>query len=287
MKKYKIIVLCCLVLSMFTGCNHNNPVEINVPDDNDGLDIDVPVSINVEPHSDVTSVSGNIENNNNENNFTVESGDVNINQGTVNNIQSQNISVYVDKVLTDLTDINGNVVTPFTNNAEIYVPLSSLSEILNKPVEYDRTNKSIYVGESPNNTTNMLDIIHGYDPQCILEYSFLKNKGTEYFTMAGKDYTDGMIGYSSYYGKNYASVNFNLEGKYTNLSFNFGHLDGTHMQPAKLIIKLDGYVEKEIDINAEDYPIFVELNVTNAMQLRFEINLIDHSSYAFTNMVLT
>lgn len=276
MKKYKFIILSfCVVLELFSGCSFSN---------DSGL-VDVTVTGNIEPHSDVTSVSGNIENNNNENNVAVTSGDVNINQGTINEIKSQNINVYVDKVLTDLVDINGNVVEPFADNAEIYVPLSSLSEIIDKPVEYDRTNKAVYVGESPNRTTNMLDIVHGYDPQYITEYSFTQNKGTEYFTMAGKDYTDGMVAYSSLTRQ--ASINFNLEGRYNKLSFTFGHLDGTDMYPTKLIIKLDGYVEREIEINAEDYPVLVELDLTNAMQLRFEMEITHDSGYAFTNMELT
>lgn len=276
MKKYKFIILsCCVVLELFSGCSFSN---------DSGL-VDVTVTGNIEPHSDETSVSGNIENNNNKNNVSDVSGDVNINQGTINDVkQTQNINVYVDKVLTDLVDINGNVVEPFADNAEIYVPLSSLSEIIDKPVEYDRTNKAVYVGESPNRTTNMLDIVHGYDPQYITEYSFTQNKGTEYFTMAGKDYTDGMVAYSG--SSRTASVNFNLEGNYNTLSFRFGHLDGTEMHPTKLTIKLDGYVEREIEINAEDYPINVELNLTNAMQLRFEIEIEHGAGYALTNMTL-
>lgn len=286
MKKYKFLILSCFILCMFAACNRNNPVEVNATNDNDGVDVDVSVSVNVEPHSDMTSVSGNVENNSNENNISVESGDVNINQGTINETkQTQNINVYVDKVLTDLVDINGNVVEPFADNAEIYVPLSSLGEIIDKPVEYDRTNKAVYVGESPNRTTNMFDIVHGYDPQYITEYSFTKSKGTEYFTMAGKDYTDGMVAFAR--TTNNASVNFNLEGKYTKLFFNFGHLDGTDMHPTKLIIKLDGYVEHEIEINAEDYPILVELDLVNAMQLRFEMEIMHDSGYAFTDMTLT
>lgn len=282
MKKYKFLILHCLILILFSACDFNGTANVNTPNDNDGVDVDVPV--NVEPHSDVTSVSGNIENNNNENNIKVESGDVNINQGTVNKVKNQNINVYVDKVLTDLVDINGNVVMPFANNAEVYVPLSSLGEILDKPVEYDRINKAVYVGESPNHLINMLDIIRGYDSQYIKQYSFLENKGTEYFSVAGKNYTDGMT--AQRYSDT-ASINFNLEGKYQRLSFNFGHLEGTRMEPAKLIVKLDGYVQIEYDINAEDYPKNFELDVTNALQLRFEVNLRGDSGYAFTDMILT
>lgn len=283
MKKYKFLILSCLVLNLFSGCGFNNTTDVNTPNDNDGFDIDVPVSFNVEPHSDVTSVSGNIENNNSEDNISFESGEVNINQGTINN--NNNINVYVDKVLTDLVDINGNVVMPFTDNTEIYVPLSSLGEILDKPVEWDRTNKSVYVGDSPNRSTNMLDIIHGYDPQNIKEYSFLENKGTEYFTMAGKKYTDGLV--AETYLSSLASINFNLEGKYEHLSFNFGHLDGTEMNPINLVIKLDSFVEKQIEINAEDYPVSIEIDVNNALQLRFELYLNYCTGYAFTDMTLT
>lgn len=284
MKKYKFLILSCFILCMFAACNHNNPVEVNATNDNDGVDVDVPVSVNVEPHSDMTSVSGNVENNSNENNISVESGDVNINQGTINEIKSQNINVYVDKVLTGLVDINGNTVEPFADNSEIYVPLSSLSKILDKPVEYDRTHKAVYVGESPNHSTNMLDIIHGYDPQNITEYSFVENKGTEYFTMASNKYTDGMVAKGSY---STASINFNLKGEYNHLKFCFGHLDGTKMNPIKLMVKLDGYVQIEEEINAEDYPRYFDLDVTNAFQLRFEVDFNSSSSYAFTDMTLT
>lgn len=282
MKKYKFVILSCLMLSMLSACNQNNTTDINVPNDNDGVDVDVPVSVNIEPHSDVTSVSGNVENTYNENNIQVTSGDVYVNQGI--EIKSQNINVYVDKVLTDLVDINGNVVTPFTDNAEIYVPLSSLGEILDKPVEYDRTNKAVYVGESPNRTTNMLDIVRGYDPQNMKEYSFSKNKGTEYFSMAGNDYTDGLVALDN--GR-FSGINFNLDGKYSHFNCYFGHLEGTDMVTAKLTIKVDGYVEKDIDVNPEDYPIQIDIDVTNAMQLRFEVDTSYYAGYAFTDMILT
>lgn len=217
----------------------------------------------------------------------VTSGYAGDNNSTDNSVHAENINVYVDKVMTELTDINGRTVQPFADNGEVYVPLTSLGGILGEAVEYDRQTKAVYVGESPNRSTNMLDFIHGYDSQFITEYSYLENKGNEHFTMAGKNYTDGMTANNTYGTYNDASVNFNLEGKYEKLSFTFGHLDGTYMNPTKLIIKLDGYVEKEVEINAEDYPVSIELDVTNAMQLRFEMEMPYHTGYAFTNMVLT
>lgn len=244
-------------------------------------------------HEEITNNSENsFENNEIENDggtVVIGSGNnvgENIGNNTDNSVHAENINVYVDKVMTELTDINGRTVQPFADNGEVYVPLTSLGGILGEAVEYDRQTKAVYVGESPNRSTNMLDFIHGYDPRCITEYSFLENKGKEHFSMAGKDYTDGMtaVGYNY---DDIAYVSFNLEGKYNNISFNFGHLDGSTMNPTRLIITLDGYVEQEIDVNAEDYPISVDLDVSNAMQLRFELNLDARASYAFTNMVLT
>lgn len=216
----------------------------------------------------------------------VTSGYAGDNNSTDNSVHAENINVYVDKVMTELTDINGRTVQPFADNGEVYVPLTSLGGILGEAVEYDRQTKAVYVGESPNRSTNMLDFIHGYDPQGIEEYSFLENKGEKHFTMAGKEYTDGMTVYDHWNSEK--SINFNLEGKYQTFTCDFGHWDGTDMGTATLIIKLDGYVYEEIEYNAENYPISVEVDVTNVMQLRLVVETsVSDSGYAFTNMVLT
>ncbi|MCM1578476.1 MAG: hypothetical protein NC078_06740 [Ruminococcus sp.] len=260
MKKITFMSLCLAMVLVFTGCNsgstYNPSVTVSVSD-NDGT---------------IQSGSGN----------NMAGNDVNVD----NSVHQQNITFYVDKVQTDLIDVNGNVVMPFASNAELYVPITSLGDILEKPVEWDRTSNAVYVGESPNRSANMLDFLHGYDPQYITEYSFLENKGAEYFSMAGKNYTDGMVAYELGVSHT-ASINFNLEGNYSNLSFRFGHLDGTAMYPTTLIIKLDGYVERKIDVNAEDYPIDIELDVSNAMQLRFELEMTYSTGYAFTDMTLS
>ena len=278
MKNKKGLVSLFALIIMLTGCGSENETSFNisasVPFDNDVVDIKEPqVSISNERNSiisqynNVSVQSGNVDIDYNENitsssqqenmDVSVQDGDANvniigddvINNGVINqstvNVENQNINIYVDKVLTDLTDNDGNVVVPFVSNTEIYVPLSSLSEVLGTRVEWDRTNKSVYVGENPKDSNIMLDIVPGYDPQNFKEYSFLKSGGTEYFTMASKKYTDGAV-FSLPYSNDTSSVSFNLEGKFTKLKFKLGHLDGSNMNSVKLLIKLDGILEKEI-----------------------------------------
>lgn len=259
MKKY---IMLGMAMLLFTGCNTGNEYNPSPT-----------ISISNEENGDHMEQGG--------------SGNTQIHDSHDNNsgIQAENITIYVDKVATKLEDVNGREVMPFADNAEIYVPISSLGDIFEKPVEWDRKNKAVYVGESPNQSTNMLDFLHGYDSQYITEYSFLESKGEDYFTMAGKKYTDGMVAYDSW--ADGSSINFNLDQKYTDLSFKFGHLDDTNMNSCTLTIKLDGYVEREIFINAEDYPIDVEIDVSNALQLRFELDNPYRTGYAFTDMILT
>lgn len=96
MKKYNLFILSCLILSVFTSCN-NNP--ISVSDDKDGVDVNA--SINVEPHSDVTSVLGDIE----EYNISIGSGEVNINNGVTN---IDEVNYYIENYIADNTQIDLN-----------------------------------------------------------------------------------------------------------------------------------------------------------------------------------
>lgn len=60
-----------------------------------------------------------------------------------------NIKIYVDGVLTQPKDANGETIEPFISNGVTYVPVAALSKILGKDVSWDGNTKSIYIGKKP------------------------------------------------------------------------------------------------------------------------------------------
>ena len=135
MRKKVLFIMICFILSMFTSCNGSNSTDVNINDDKDGVDVNVP--INVEPHSDVTSILGNIE----ENNISVESGEVNINK-SVSNIDE--VNYYIDNYFVDNVKVDSNK----TDSEDIGLSNSYVSDFTY--LNYDDIPKHIIQGWGDN-----------------------------------------------------------------------------------------------------------------------------------------
>lgn len=55
------------------------------------------------------------------------------------------IQIAVDGQTATLTDVNGNIVYPFTSNGTTYVPIRAISELLGAGVTYDAETKTAYI----------------------------------------------------------------------------------------------------------------------------------------------
>ena len=86
------------------------------------------------------------------------------------------------------------------------------------------------------------------------------------FEMAGKTYDGFSMGSGSV---EYVLVN--LEGKYSNLMFDFGHVDGESKYDCTLNIYLDDKLEKTIEQRADANVshIKIPLNYSNHLKLEF------------------
>lgn len=72
--------------------------------------------------------------------------------GTQNiSVAYRNINLYVDGSLITPKDANGNVVEPFIYNGTTYLPVRAVGEALNKPVDWDGSTNTVYIGNKPNN----------------------------------------------------------------------------------------------------------------------------------------
>lgn len=57
--------------------------------------------------------------------------------------------IYVDGILTKLTDANQNTLEPLNYNGSIYLPIRAISESLGKEVTWESSTKSVYIGDLP------------------------------------------------------------------------------------------------------------------------------------------
>lgn len=57
------------------------------------------------------------------------------------------INIYMDDQKLNPTDANGNPVEVFTYNGTTYLPVRAISEALGKPVQWDGSTRSVYIGK--------------------------------------------------------------------------------------------------------------------------------------------
>lgn len=195
--------------------------------------------------------------------------------------QSNNVSTieYSDFSL----NINGESKGDYKNgyvdiDGKKYILYNVLNELLNEEIKYE--NNILYIGHSSAEVVNLMDVCAPYD----VSSTYLYN--TDPFKMSGIQYTNGFTMQSP--DKYYALINLNE--KFSELEFDFGHVDGSGDFSATVNIFLDGNLVKTIEKNADEYVSHESVNLNYAKQLKIEINT-GHAGYfgeyGFGNMVLT
>ena len=104
-------------------------------------------------------------------------------------------------------------------------------------------------------------------------------------TMAGTQYTNCFVLDAGY---NEAYAIYNLNGKYTTLEFDMGHIDGTQMSNVTFEIHLDGKPVKTIDATAEGLPLHYTIQLDGAKQMKINSTgwFGGYPEYGFVNAVL-
>ena len=102
------------------------------------------------------------------------------------------------------------------------------------------------------------------------------------FSMAGQDYTDGfnMNGWSGGYAI------WNINGAYSTLEFDLGHVDDTYMGTVSVEIYLDGELYKTIKVNPENLPNHYSIDITGVKQLKIKTTPHSDSRIGMANMVV-
>ncbi len=175
-----------------------------------------------------------------------------------------NIKIYVDGMLINPKDSNGNTVEPFIYNGTTYLPVRAVGETIGKQVSWDGATSSVYLGEVPGQATYLTDVMDAYESNECTKYSTLLGNN---FNMGGKTYTNGFVlgrGYDTIY-MSYAF--FNLDGKYSSMQLDLGHVDGSGVQGRNIQFYVDGALMKEITVGESDLPQRVTIPLNYGLQL--------------------
>lgn len=138
----------------------------------------------------------------------------------------------------------------------------------------------------------MLDVVPAYQSggNPYKEYSYKNSGGTEYFSMGGIKYTDGMTfsGDNNVFDEVSWAI-YNLNGEYNTLEFTVCHVDGTFNGGANTLqIFYDGELKEEIPLAPDMSPKKVSLNVSDVVQLKMQIHASggDHPIYGVGNPMI-
>lgn len=175
------------------------------------------------------------------------------------------VEIFVDGVKMNPTDANGNPVETFIYNGTTYVPLRAVSQSLGKNVNWDGANQRVYIGEAPGEKQYLLDVCPPY--QTSGDYNTPAT-----VSMAGTKYAHGFV-LGRPDGVDYLSSGsalYNLNGKYSTLDFDIGHIDGRSQGPSTFNIYLDNQLVFSLDVTAEMLPQHCTVPLYNALQMKIE-----------------
>ena len=183
-----------------------------------------------------------------------------------------NIKLVVDGVPITPKDSNGSTVEPFIYNGTTYLPVRAIGEALDKQVTWDGKTKTVYIGEAPGQVMYLLDVCPPYENFCLSKRTTVEMAGKTYAN-ALESWTDG------------AYALFNLDGKYSHLEFDLGHVDNSQMGHGIYRFYLGGKLVKSITVNPEDLVKHYEIELNNALQMKITADV--YGIYALTNMIIS
>ena len=175
------------------------------------------------------------------------------------------------KVVADGIPVELGKDEPFIYNGTTYLPVRAVGETIGKKVTWDGNSNTVYLGEVPGDKEYLVDICPPYDGKY---YKIYKSTDNDYFTMSGEKRTNGFTLCDSGY-----SI-INLNGQYTEMSFDVGHIDGKSLKDVVLNVYLDGKLSREIDLRAEDVAKKISIPLNLALQVKIELSEVSgYSSY--------
>ena len=171
-------------------------------------------------------------------------------------------------------EVTENLKKSFLNiDGRDFVSFDILNKITNEEINY--SDNVLYIGHATGKKVNLMDVCPPYDVSIGNYYN------EDLFEMAGKTYDGFSMGSGSV---EYVLVN--LEGKYSNLMFDFGHVDGESKYDCTLNIYLDDKLEKTIEQRADANVSHIKIPLNYSNHLKFEFCIPHWTRYGLGNIKL-
>ena len=125
------------------------------------------------------------------------------------------VGLYVDDQKVVPTDVNGKEVEVFIYNGTTYIPARAVSKVFGKPIKWEKSNNSVYIGAHESSTPAVmlkdLDYFTGKAFQTN-RTPLQDNLGNEHMDVVGRRTEYGVISNTEYYDNTYK-----LNGQYSRI----------------------------------------------------------------------
>lgn len=176
-----------------------------------------------------------------------------------------NIKIVVDgKEVNFGLDSEGKKIEPFIYNGTTYLPVRAVGEAIGKDVSWDQSSKTVFLGSAAvnNNFTqvnteekDLVNTLNAFnETRRVYVYKSGKNKGIEL----------------QLYDNTETNINYNLEGKYTNISCLVGVEEASKKGTLKFIG--DGRTLAEYPIESDKMADNVNVDVSGVKNLMIQLH---------------
>lgn len=179
---------------------------------------------------------------------------------------SSGVRIYIDDVELRPTDANGNPVEVFVYNGTTYLPARAVSEALGKPVQWDGSTQSVYIGKHSSDTpAAYLSEIDHFTKSGYWQFNELTKDNL------GNDHTHS-IRATNYTHSGYAT--YKLNGQYSRLTAlyyqRYERRDDSASKNIVLVISGDGKQLWQGSVNAGMDPMDIDIDITGVLELTLE-----------------
>ncbi len=173
----------------------------------------------------------------------------------------------------------------------IYYSENILNLVLKSRFSYDLNQNTVFYNTNGENISSetKIDLFNTkvlYDGTCYGTY--LPSEGKT-FSMGSSTYNKGFVIYDdhSLFGEGDGYALFDLQGKYSKISFDVGRTNEYNKDDVRLKVYLNNEYVEEYFLNAESPPVPLEINLNYANNLKLEITGGGKVIYGFANVVLS
>ena len=171
-------------------------------------------------------------------------------------------TVYVDGVKFEPRDRNG-IIESLNYNGWIYAPFEHIAKAIDMPVYWEAETRSLYLGRRTPVGVRVpfFQEVPAYD---VSQQSRVKEESG---TMGGITHSEAMV-YQTWGSAEYSL--HNLGGVYREVRGYIGRVDGTNKHGTTFNFYGDGRLLESFEIEADDFPKLISVNVAGVTQLKIE-----------------